>query len=100
MDADAIGLAGATDLRQVESLAAAEAPQAVCKELLLDFADLGIEPRNLEGISWGPSLADGRRTIVVVEDDNFDAGPAARFLRLAPRGPSAASWLALARRCW
>jgi hypothetical protein len=96
----AVGLTGATNLRQIESLADSEAPRPVCKELLLDFADLEIEPRNLEGLSWGPELADGRRTIIVVEDDNFDAGPAARFLRLAPRELRAASWLPLARSCW
>jgi hypothetical protein len=98
----AVGLWGATDLAEVDALAASQPAATVCKELLLDFADLGLEPGNLEGLSWGPALADGRRTIVVVEDDNFAEGPAARFLRLAPPpGPSPASaWLPLARRCW
>ena len=26
---------------------------------------------NWEGLAWGPELADGRRTLVIVSDDNF-----------------------------
>jgi len=98
----AVGLLGATDLREVDALVAGQPRETVCKELLLDFADLGLELGNLEGLSWGPALADGRQTIVVVEDDNFADGPAARFLRLAPPpGPlPASSWLPLAQHCW
>ncbi len=99
----AVGLSGATDISQFDSLAAVQPLETVCKELVLDFGDLGLELGNLEGLSRGPILADGRQTIVVVEDDNFTAGPAARFLLLAPprHVPAAASsWLALAQRCW
>lgn len=41
------------------------------KRLLLDFADLGVYLDNLEGIALGPRLPDGRRSLVVISDDNF-----------------------------
>ena len=94
----AVGLSGATDLTSIDALSARNGLETVCKELLLDLAELGLELGNLEGLSWGPTLADGRRTIVVVEDDNFLAGPAARFLLFALPRPG--GWLPLARRCW
>ena len=43
------------------------------KVLLFDFADLGIPLDNLEGMTFGPVLPDGRRSFVVIADDNFDA---------------------------
>lgn len=98
----AIGLPGATDLMEVEALADAPLPRTICKKLLLDFADLGLELANLEGLARGPALADGRQTIIVVEDDDFGGGPAARFLRLALHHGlfSDSSRLAVARPCW
>ncbi|MFQ5351126.1 MAG: esterase-like activity of phytase family protein, partial [Thermoanaerobaculia bacterium] len=87
-----IDLSGATELHRPASPAAGRSPRTVRKELLVDFTQLGIDPGNLEGLAEGPRLADGRQTIVVVEDDNFDSGPAARFFRLAlPAHLSAAS---------
>ena len=29
-------------------------------------------PDNIEGMAWGPSLADGRRLLVLISDDNFN----------------------------
>ncbi|MEM6973194.1 MAG: esterase-like activity of phytase family protein [Pseudomonadota bacterium] len=51
--------------------AAAATPMA--KTLLLDFADLGIAPDNLEALATGPLLPDGRETLIVISDDNFAA---------------------------
>ena len=50
------------------------------KRLVADFAQLGL-PRldNTEGMCWGPRLPDGRRTLVVVSDDNFSARQATQF---------------------
>lgn len=42
------------------------------KELLANLSDLGFALDNLEGLSWGPDLPDGRRTLLAVSDDNFD----------------------------
>ena len=43
------------------------------KKLVADFATLGLSRLdNSEGMCWGPPLANGRRTLVVVSDDNFN----------------------------
>ncbi|MEB3310093.1 MAG: phytase [Snowella sp.] len=54
----------------------------VQKRLLLDFADLGITPDNLEGISLGPVLPDGRQSLIVVSDNNFSATQTTQFIAL------------------
>jgi len=46
--------------------------RAASKRLLVDFADLGIGLENFEALAAGPRLLDGRRTLVVLSDDNFD----------------------------
>jgi myo-inositol-hexaphosphate 3-phosphohydrolase len=55
----------------------------VAKELILDFADLGITPDNLEGMTFGPKLSDGRQTLIVVSDNNFNDTQVTQFLALA-----------------
>lgn len=45
------------------------------KTLLLNMNDLGIAIDNIEGITWGPTLSNGHRTLVFVADNNFrDSG--------------------------
>lgn len=43
----------------------------VSKELIVDLADLGIDPDNVEGMTFGPTLPDGRQTLILVSDNNF-----------------------------
>ncbi len=57
---DALGDEALSDLRPAE------------KTLVLDIADLGFTPDNIEGITFGPTLKDGRRVIILVADDNFN----------------------------
>jgi hypothetical protein len=74
------------DVRLAPSLALAPAKRlgASEKRLLVDFADLGIALDNFEGMTLGPRLADGRRALVVVSDDNFNPFlQATRFLVFA-----------------
>jgi hypothetical protein len=58
-------------------------PPPISKTLLLDFADLGIAPDNLEGMTFGPRLADGRRLLVVISDNNFNPLQTTQFIALA-----------------
>ncbi len=62
--------AGATSVNGQAALDGVQTPMP--KKLLFDFADTGANPDNVEGITWGPTLADGTRTLVLVADDNFN----------------------------
>ncbi|MFB9764379.1 esterase-like activity of phytase family protein [Nocardioides kongjuensis] len=76
VDLPAPGSAGsgaATDVAGVESLASGLPVRPLSKELLLDLADLGVQPGIVEGITWGPALPTGERSLVMVADDNFAA---------------------------
>jgi hypothetical protein len=54
------------------------------KHFLADFEqDLGIVPDNLEGLGFGPRLPDGRMTLVVVSDNNFNPTQTTQFIVLA-----------------
>jgi hypothetical protein len=53
------------------------------KELVLDLDDLGIPLDNVEGMTFGPRLPDGRRSVVLVSDDNFAASQFTQFLVFA-----------------
>lgn len=67
-----------------DTLAAAELEDgdysAAPKRLVADFSHLGLSRLdNTEGMCWGPRLANGRRTLVVVSDDNFSARQLTQF---------------------
>lgn len=50
------------------------------KRPVADFARLGLERLdNTEGMAWGPPLANGARSLVVVSDDNFNPLQATQF---------------------
>lgn len=70
---------GATDVAGLESLAGADYTP-VKKSLVLDLADLGLPLDNLEGMAWGPRLPDGRPTLILVSDDNFNPLQKTQFL--------------------
>lgn len=80
---------GALNVSGVESLvpdgqdSPFEIDAPVVKELLLDFADLGLPfVNNFEGMALGPVLPDGRQTLVLVSDNNFSFVPT-EFVALA-----------------
>jgi hypothetical protein len=53
------------------------------KKLLLDLDDLGIPLDNVEGLTFGPRLRDGRQSVVLVSDNNFAATQFTQFLLFA-----------------
>ncbi|MBX7125297.1 MAG: esterase-like activity of phytase family protein [Cyclobacteriaceae bacterium] len=65
------------DLREAEDVSAnpslAQKPpvRPAVKKLLLNTDDLGIYIDNVEGITFGPNLPNGHRSLVLVTDDNF-----------------------------
>lgn len=55
------------------------------RQLLLDLATLkpNVEIDNLEGMTLGPVLPDGRQTLIMVSDDNFSKQQKTQFLLFA-----------------
>ena len=53
------------------------------KQLVLDLDELGIPLDNVEGMTFGPRLPDGRRSVVLVSDDNFAATQFTQFMVFA-----------------
>ena len=50
------------------------------KTLLLDLKTLGIPLDNLEGMTFGPRLRGGKRTLLLVSDNNFSSAAFTQFL--------------------
>ncbi|WP_374224393.1 esterase-like activity of phytase family protein [Streptomyces sp. ISL-94] len=74
---------GATDVRDVDSLAGADVVP-MRKKLIADFHDLGLSAvQNTEGMTWGPLLPTGERTLILVSDDNFADDEATQIVALA-----------------
>lgn len=67
----AVSLAGAPNVAAIDPPTSLSLPTAQ-KTLLLNFADLGVALDNFEGMAFGPPLADGRRPLFLVSDDNFN----------------------------
>ncbi len=82
-----VNLQGATNISSVEELLNEEeitdVDAIVSKRLLLDFSDLGITLDNSEAVSFGEKLPDGRQTIIVASDNNFNAAQKTQFLAFA-----------------
>ena len=79
-----VALPGATDVNGVESLQGElERVRPAQKTLLLDLDELGIPLDNVEGLTLGPRLPDGRRSVVLVSDNNFAASQFTQFLLFA-----------------
>ncbi|WP_433289074.1 esterase-like activity of phytase family protein [Pseudonocardia sp. CA-142604] len=73
----------ATDVRALPSLVGASV-QPARKTLLVDLADVGLEGiENIEGMTWGPDVCTGERTLVLVSDDNFAATQRTQVVALA-----------------
>ncbi len=85
-----ISLAGASDISEWDTLSGHGPVTPVRKVLLADLKGLeGLSPRlanldNFEGLAWGPPGRNGVRPLIVVSDDNFNAGQVTAFLFLEP----------------
>ena len=78
-----VSLRGATDVNGVDSLQDLERVRPVRKRLLLNLNTLGIPLDNVEGMTFGPRLKGGRRSVVLVSDNNFAAAQFTQFLLFA-----------------
>lgn len=67
-----VDVEGATDVSGIVALDG-EAFQPVRKRLVIDVNAAGVDRvDNIEGMSWGPELENGNRSLVLVSDDNFN----------------------------
>ncbi|MGH3048168.1 MAG: esterase-like activity of phytase family protein, partial [Gaiellaceae bacterium] len=79
-----VALPGATNVNGLHSLAGAhERVRPARKTLLLDLDALGIPLDNVEGMAFGPDLPDGRRSLLLVSDNNFSPIQFTQFLLFA-----------------
>jgi hypothetical protein len=79
-----VGFPGADDVNGADSLAGAlSGIRPVNKSLLLDLDTLGIPLDNVEGMTLGPTLPDGRRSLILVSDNNFAGSQFTQFLLFA-----------------
>ncbi|MBE9200382.1 MULTISPECIES: phytase [unclassified Nodularia (in: cyanobacteria)] len=85
-----ISLQGATDISFYDSLNDLSTEQFAAiqpaqKRLLLNLDDLNLDTGldNVEGLAFGPTLADGRQSIVLVSDNNFNATQFTQILTLS-----------------
>ncbi|MGZ8552837.1 MAG: esterase-like activity of phytase family protein [Chitinophagaceae bacterium] len=70
----------AEDISGIASLATQPVQKSVTKKLLLDMNTLDVFIDNIEGVTFGPVLPNGRRSLVFVADNNFAARQKSQFL--------------------
>ena len=75
--------ADTTDVQHLPSLVGA-AYRPMQRRLLLEMPIVwqGVKLDNIEGLAWGPRLANGHRTLVLVADNNFSAKQVTQFIAL------------------
>jgi hypothetical protein len=73
-------IAGATDISGVPALTGASY-KPMTKRLVLNLDNLYIGwIDNIEGVTWGPKLSNGNRTLILVSDNNFNVNEVTQFL--------------------
>ena len=86
---------GATDVSGFASLAG-QTYTPVTKTLLFDLDSLHIPLDNIEGITFGPTLENGRRSLILVSDNNFSPTQFTQFLAFEVAGvPEPQNWALL-----
>ncbi len=70
-----VSLVGATDISGSNTIPAAAVP--VTKTLVADLSGLGYG--NVEGLTLGPTLPNGKQSLILISDNNFDATAATGF---------------------
>ncbi|MBD2104170.1 esterase-like activity of phytase family protein [Leptolyngbya sp. FACHB-261] len=99
-----ISLAGADDISALYSLSALDLSKLkpVHKKLLLNLNTLNLPLNtsldNVEGVTFGPLLPDGRQSLVLVSDNNFSSTQSTQILALgvriqATRSSSRPNWM-------
>jgi hypothetical protein len=75
-----VDLAEAENVAEVASLEKTTPLKPLQKKLLLNMDRLGRLIDNIEGVSFGPLLPNGKRSLIFISDDNFSATQKTQFL--------------------
>jgi hypothetical protein len=65
-------LSTATDVTNITLMNAGKSFTPISKKLLLNMDDLGIYIDNIEGVTFGPDLPNGHKTLLFISDNNFN----------------------------
>ena len=65
-------ISGAENILNVNSLKDTTGIKTIPKKLLLNMDDLGIYIDNIEGVTFGPTLPDGKKSLLFIADNNFN----------------------------
>ncbi|MDN3656311.1 esterase-like activity of phytase family protein [Ferruginibacter paludis] len=65
-------LSAATDVTNMTLMNAGKSFTPIAKKLLLNMDDLGIYIDNIEGVTFGPDLPNGHKTLLFISDNNFN----------------------------
>lgn len=70
----------AENINGIESLKNKPEIKIASKKLLLNIDHLGIYIDNIEGVTFGPKLANGKRSLLFISDNNFNPLEKTQFL--------------------
>jgi hypothetical protein len=89
-----VSLAEADDISNIESLKNANIDKIkpAQKKLLLDFNKLNIPLDNIEGLTFGPCLPNGRRVLIAVSDNNFSPTQFTQVLAFGVKAEPSLCW--------
>lgn len=73
-------VSSAENINNLSSLKNKQELKAATKKLLLNMDDLGIYIDNIEGVTFGPILSDGKRSLLFIADNNFNPLEKTQFL--------------------
>ena len=79
----AVSLDGADDVRSIASIEGRDDIVEVSKRLLVDLGDLDVALDNVEGLTLGPRLEDGRHSLLLISDNNFSSLQVTQVLAFA-----------------
>ena len=65
-------LDNAKNIQSFDSLKGKTNVPVLSKKLLLNMDDLGIYIDNIEGVTFGPKLSNGKRSLIFIADNNFN----------------------------
>ena len=82
------GLDGADNVLGKPSLREHPDIRPMSKLLLFDLGRLGVMLDNIEAVTFGPRLADGRRTLILLADNNFREFQVTQVLAFAVIDPA------------